>query len=397
MVSLLRVPAVLALAWILGPAAVAAQEPAEAVLRGEVRAGGGVPVEGATVVLHQVGADFAGEVDSVRTAGSGAFRLTLPRVPDPGSTGAVYFASVRHQGILYFGPPVASAQDADSLYRIQVYDTVVAPPEGAPLTPRVRYILAEEVPDGYQVTDLVQLDVQGERTWVAADSGYTWSYPLPEGVREIQIGGGDVAPEAAVVDQGSLRIRSPLSPGLRQTVVRYIVDSLFLTIAVPGGVEEMDFLVRQPAPEVQVQGLFPAEVVEMEGATYQRFAATNLPDTTVVVTSTPRPWAPSPRWLAVGMAFLLALGGLYFGLRRRPDEVRNGGDAAHAAGGEDAVTRAGTRRPGPEEGRGRSTREELLVQVARLDLALEEAPAGPERARLQQRRNQLLDRLRHLP
>jgi hypothetical protein len=354
-------------------AGLSAQEVARPQLVGTVTRGASEPVPGLTVVLHRVDAVEAGEIDSVRASPEGIFRFELPTVPDPGGRGEVYFASARHQGVLYFGLPITAAIQLDSMYSIQVYDTAVAPPRGAPILPSVRYILAEPVGEAWQLTDLIQLNVQGERTWVAADSGVTWSYPLPPGLREIQVGGGDVPEVSTALRDGSLEITAPLPPGFRQVVIRYLLDSLTVEIPVPGGVEEMDFLVRDPAPPVEVRGLIPAESVEVEpGVRYRRFAGVAVPDTVLQVRELPPEFQVPTRWLAVLLALLLAGVGLY--AVRRPH------------GGMEAATESAPDRE--------LSREELVREVAELDVALEEVGDGPEGRRLRARREGLVAQLR---
>lgn len=372
------VAAAVALQW--NGAAVAAQEPANPELRGSVTVGESAPLPGGMVVLHRVDAVEAGEIDSVRADGGGAFRFELPTVPDPGGRGEVYFASVWHQGVLYFGPPVTAAVELDSVYRIQVYDTLVAPVGGAPLTPSVRYILVEEGQEGWQVTDLFQLVVEGERTLVAADSGITWRYPLPPGHRNLQVGGGDVPPATTREEDGEILISAPLPPGPRQLVIRYVVDSLTLEIPLPGGVGEMDFLVREPAPPLQVQGLVPAESVELEpGVRYRRFAGVGVPSTVLRVVQEDPPFELPLRWLAVALGLVLA-GVAVFALKRAP----HGDSPEH-------------RRPTPRPDTDGPSREELVHEVAKLDEALEGVPEGPARARMLERRRILVAALRQRP
>lgn len=355
----------------------ASQEPAAPELTGMVTVGADRPVPLAMVTLHRVDAVDAGEIDSIAAGTDGSFRFALPTVPDPGGRGEVYFASVRHQGVLYFGPPVTTAVELDSLYRIQVYDTAVAPEGGAQLAPSVRYILVEEGQDGWQVTDLFQLVVEGDRTLVAADSGITWRYPLPPGHRNLQMGGGDVPPATTRVEDGDLLVSAPLSPGPRQLVVRYMLDSLTVDVPVPGGVEEMDLLVREPAPPVQVQGLVAAESVELEpGVRYRRFAGVGVPSGTIRVVQEEAPFVFPVRWLAVILGLILASVGVYV--------VQRGPGGAEPAGA--APPRAG-RPQGP-------TREDLVREVAELDDALEETPEGPARERMLHRRRVLVAALR---
>jgi len=122
---------VIALAMLLGSAGPArAQVEATPVLSGLVQRAG-EPLGGSQVVLHRVDAVDAGALDTLVAEADGSFRFGLPTVPDPGGRGEIYFASVNHQGVLYFGPPVATAAELDSLYRIEVFDTLTAPPGGA--------------------------------------------------------------------------------------------------------------------------------------------------------------------------------------------------------------------------------------------------------------------------
>ncbi|HSG49897.1 MAG TPA: hypothetical protein VLA43_18885 [Longimicrobiales bacterium] len=365
-----------ALLLLAAPQAGASQEPAAPELRGTVTVGSDRPVPSAMVTLHRVDAVDAGEIDSIAAGVDGTFRFDLPTVPDPGGRGEVYFASVRHQGVLYFGPPVTAAVELDSVYRIQVYDTAVAPMGGAPLTPSVRYILVEEGQDGWQVTDLFQLVVEGDRTLVAADSGITWRYPLPPSHRDLQVGGGDVPPATTRVEEGYLLVSAPLPPGPRQLVVRYTVDSLTVDIPLPGGVAEMDLLVREPAPPVQVQGLVPAESVEMEpGVRYRRFSGVGVPSTTLRMIQEEAPFVFPVRWLAVVLGLVLAGVGVYV-VRRAPGGAPPAGPAPGRA---------------PERG---PTREELVREVAGLDDALEVTPEGPARERMLHRRRVLVAALR---
>jgi hypothetical protein len=60
-----------------------------------------VAVAGARVVLHRVGRDAQGPLDSARTDARGRFRFTLPA-----DTTVIYLVSARHHGIEYFAEPL---------------------------------------------------------------------------------------------------------------------------------------------------------------------------------------------------------------------------------------------------------------------------------------------------
>jgi hypothetical protein len=360
-----------------------AQEPATPRLEGVVERGAGAPLAEAAVILHRVDALEAGEIDSLRADAEGRFVFDLPTVPDPGGRGEVYFASVRHDGVVYFGPPVMRAVELDSLYRIQVYDTVTAPPGGAPVPLGVRYILAEPVESGWQITDLFQLDVIGERTWVESGEGVTWRYPMPAGIGEVQVGGGDLPPELTTFPDGALEFSGPLSPGSRQVVLRYMLDSLVLSVPIPGGAREMEFLIQEPAPSVTVTGLAAAESVEMEpGVTYRRYAGVDLGGTVVQI----REGRSGSRFPLEWLAVLLGLGLAAFGIWavRRTE----GGETPAAVPESPATPVPWT----PEDRRRR-----LILEAARIDEELEETDEGPARARLEARREELLALLQRPP
>lgn len=347
-----------------------------------------VTVSSGAVILHRVTTEDAGEVDTVRVGPDGRFAFDLPSVPDPGGRGEVYFASIEHQGILYFGPAIHRAVQLDSTYVIAVHDTVTAPPGGVELPLQTRYVILDPSGDPWQVADLFQLRHDGEGTLVAAEGGVVWSHPLPPGATDFEIGGGDVAPDAVDFTGGSLRVSAPFPPGSRQFVVRYRLERQRLELSLPGTVHAVELLVPEPAPALEVQGLQAMQPVEMEpGVTYRRFAGVDLRAARVLVL----PGTPSGsfpvEWLAVGLALVLALGALW--------AVQRGNRAPPATAGAFAPAAAGGSAPptaDPVE-----ERERLLLDVALVDERLEDDSVdAEERRRLEERRGELLGRLRKL-
>jgi hypothetical protein len=364
---------------VISGAPLRAQETAVAELRGQVLVNE-TPASGSVVVLHRVGPDASGPIDSVRTGAQGSFRFRLPGVPDP-ATEEVWFASVAREGVNYFGPLIATAAQLDSLYVVRAYDTAPAPAGGAALEIAARYILLEEVPNaGWTATDLIHVRQTGERTLVAAPGGATFVYPLPEGATDLEIGGNQMTPDAATLAGGSLRVSSAIPPGEREFVVRYRLPDPFLRLTLPGRTGEIELLVKEPAPPLEVEGLEGAQPVEMEpGVTYRRFAGANVADLALVVREGEgAPLVPT-RWLAVGLALLLASAALYGVLRPHPQVA---GAAAAPAPARAVVT--------PFE-----RRQRLLLEVARLDEA-HAAGRVPDADEWAARRRALLERVREL-
>jgi hypothetical protein len=348
-------------------------------LQGQVTRSGEM-FPGAEVVLHRVSISVAGEIDTVRADPQGLFRFELPSVPREDQEGDIYFAAVRHEGILYFGRAVSQAIQLDSVYTIATYDTVTAPAAGAPLPVAVRYVIAEQGPGGWQITDLFELSNEGDRTLVAGpDGGVTWRHPLPPGARDATVGGGDVSPDAATVVDGILALTGPIPPGQRQFVLRYEVDVLDgLDIPLSAGTRTVEFLVREPAPLLEIEGLPGVETVDMQpGVTFRRYAG-DAPASGLIRLRAGEPPAELPvKELSVALALLLAGAGLF---------------AVYRAGGTTPAY-AGAREPelplGVED-----ARRMVVLEIARIDLRLEDSSlAEDDRAELNARRAELVSKL----
>jgi hypothetical protein len=373
----------------------------------------GEPLAGVPVVLHRIARDQAGEIDTVAAGPRGDFRFSLPSVPTPEAEGDVYFASVRYQGILYFGAAVSRPEQLDSLYAIEVFDTTEAPPEGAALPVAVRYLVAEPAgPDGagWRVTDLFEVANEGDRTLVAAsDSGVTWAHPLPSGIAQIQVGGGDLSPDAARTVDGRLELSGPIPPGQRQFILRYEVPDLAaFEVPLAAGTREVEMLLAEPSPAEEVVGLSAVETIEVQpGLSFRRYTGQFEQGGVLrlVLTEPPGEWPL--RQLVVVLGLLLAVVGLWAALRT---SASPGGSPA---GGESVGTSApsmpgaagssGSAEPAGESRMDR--RRLLLLEIARIDEALEalesvEAGAPqPDAAHVQalrERRSELLHQVQQL-
>ncbi len=325
------------------------------------------------MVLHRVTQSFQGEIDSVRVAGDGTFRFVLPAVPDPGDRHEIYFASVRHHEILYFGAPVADLAQLDSLYVIPVHDTAAAKPGGETFPVATRNLFVESVEEGWQATDLIRIRNEGQRTFVAAEGEAVWVYPLPSGATDLEVGQSDLASDAAWLVGSELWTSAPIPPGERLYIFTYRLPGLDVTVPLPGLTEEMDLLVREPAPALTVSVLAGSPPVEVEpGSTYRRYTGAGLRDVSVELSLAQEVQGPGPEWLAVGLGLILTVAGVL------------------------AIRIRGT---GPSQARRPpGARERLLEEVARLDEThCRHAPhGGDEEAAYRRRRSELLARLQKL-
>jgi hypothetical protein len=352
-----RLGGALSLAILLGlPLSVGAQVPAEPVLNGRVLRGQGSLASG-TVVLHRMSDQTGGEVDSTRIAPDGTFAVPLPGVPNP-SLGEFYFASVRHDGVMYFGTAVENAVQLDSLYEIQVYDTLLAPEEGIEIALEARNIFLEPNGELWQATDVFQLRNDRDRTVVARPGGRVWSYPLPEDAQDVMTGEGEFAPDVVTFESGEIVVRAALPPGERLFVVRYSIESPEVTIPTPGVTELFDLLVREPAPPLEVDAMQQVESVDLEaGQTFRRYAAEGVVQPFVRVTRGEVVQPPPVQWIAVVLTLVLAAGGL-LALRGRARPV--------ALPAED--------------------RRQLVLRLARLDEDFERGPSPSPAAEREYRR-----------
>lgn len=276
----------------------------QVVLRGTAFLGDTVMSSG-TAVLHHLTQGAQGELDSIQVGQDGGFRFALPRAPDP-ILSDIFFASVRHAGVLYFGPMIRSEQELDSAYRVSAYDTLVAPSHGFPVAIQSRSVFVEPDSAGWRVTDLFELRNDEARTIVAREDGDTWRHPMPAGIRSVEVGEGEVSADAVRYLNGELLARAALPPGGRLFVVRYRIDSLFMSVPVQAGTERLDVLIREPAPTVAIDGLEFMERQEFEaGSTYRRFAGADLAGPVVTIVKTEEVRVPQVEWVAILIGLIL--------------------------------------------------------------------------------------------
>lgn len=334
---------------------------------------GSDPLTEGFIVLHQVSEESSGEIDSVRVEPDGTFQIRLPHVPDPGGRSEIFFASVEYRGLLYFGPAVTEAVQLDSLYRIQAYDTLSVPPEGARIPVAARSLFLEKAEDGWAATDVFQLRVEGDRTLYSPGEKVVWSYPMPPSGVDFQVGQADMAPDAVRFQDNQVELYSPLPPGDRYLMIHYRILEGGFVLPMPGTTDEMVILVREPAPDAVFPPLTPLSSVEMEpGNTYRRYAAENLVDSEIRGELAPEPWTLPAEWFGLMVGGLLGAAGI-FGYRYR-----------------------GKRLPGRKSSEKTLSREQLLRAIAVLDEDFQSQGDSSAQAkeRYEKRRRKLIEILK---
>ena len=326
---------------------------------------GAEPVDTGTVVLHRVSPTFSGSVDSVQVTAGGRFEFVVDTAAD--SAGAdVYFASIRYQGLLYFGAPVTGAADLVEAYVLRAYPSVGARPDMR-LPVRVRNVFVEKADPGpgWLVTDVFEVENAMEVTVVASEEGATWSHALPPGAFAFSVGRSDLPPEGASFSGDRVFVSTPFPPGELAYAFHYQLPEDRFSLPMEGDTRSMELLFREPAGELSVTGLASVGPLELDEATFRRFAGREMaPSVVVVEPGAPRTPLRSMPLLAVLLGLALTVAGSILVFRARLRGVR-------ASGGR---------------------RRELLIAIARLDEAWNAGELAVEE--YDRTRRRLLDELK---
>ena len=207
------------------------------------------------MVLHRIGRDLQGPVDSTTSDAAGRFRLRFPA-----DTEAVFILTARHQGIQYFSPPVHTNPDRpDTALVIAVADTS----SSAPVTLESRYLVVS-APEGdgtRGVVELIALRNGGNQTRVAPDTlSPTWAARIPAAAIGFVVNDGDLA-AAIQRDHDSLVVMAPIAPGETQIAVQYVLPASSSRVAIPfdGAAALVAVYFEESAARVVAGGLVRAD------------------------------------------------------------------------------------------------------------------------------------------
>lgn len=274
-----------------------------------------VPVPGVRVVLHRVGRELQGPIDSMSAARGGRFAFRF--VPD---TTAIYILSVRYEGIVYFSSPVhTNPARPDTALVVLVADTSSV----QPIRTAARHlVISRPGPDGVRsVIDLLVPVNPGPSTRVSRDSTIpTWGAPLPDDLIGFQPGQSEFSPDAIVRAHDSLLVMAPISPGERQILVRYGLpaNARQLTLAFGTPVQMLNVLLEDPEATVTSPGMTLADSQVVDGRVYQRWSGA-IPANGILRVTLPGPSHTSAVLLVllVGVVGLGLIAAAVVVLRRR--------------------------------------------------------------------------------
>lgn len=331
------------------------------------------PASGSWVVLHRVGRDRQGPLDSMRTGADGRFGFTYPA-----DTTALHIITADHAGIQYFSPPLSTNPDVpNEPLTLVVNDTSSSAP--VEMTSRFIVVSAPEA-DGFRtVVELLTFTNRSSFTRVAPDSATAaWSFGVPASADRFVAEPGELSHEAIVAGPSSVSIYAPLAPGDRQLTLRYALPRTEGTITWPftQAASGVELLVEEEEATVLAPSLEQVDSTTIDGRNFRRWAGA-MPAGDSIVLEVPAPLQVGGAVLPalVGLTALAMFWALWRALRSRSqmDEFR---------------------REGPEA---------LLDRIARLDSAHRDAPPGSpdadfylkERARLKAALAHLLAERRH--
>lgn len=329
------------------------------------------PVAGQWVVLHRVGHDRAGPLDSTRTAINGSYSI---RYHTSGDSTALYFVSTTYGGVAYFTSPLRAPSVSGDEALMTVFDTTSA---SIPIQVAGRHlIIGAPQPNGRRpIGEVYDLQNDTTVTVVSRDSASpVWTAHIPTAAVAFQLNtSGDLANGSLTRNGSTVGVLVPISPGIRQVAFTYELPSDAFPWSIPmerpTGVLEV--LVQEPSARVQGAPFRETAAQAVEGRTFRRFLAQDLAASTVVRIDLPKVIGAQREKVYIGVATVLL--------------------AAMAAALVLTARRAFSRtRMMPLKPRAELRSEALLRSIAALDAEFERAPADDAaRAAYESRRAEL--------
>jgi hypothetical protein len=262
------------------------------------------PVSGAWVVLHRVGPDRAGPLDSLQSDSRGRYAFNYERT---GSEDAVYFVSASHDGIAYFTPPLAEGKVTGDDAEITVFDTTSG---HVPMSLRGHHVVVSAVDANARraVMEVYDLSNDSSVTRIAVGDrpeDATWQVHLTPGATDFQVSQGDISAAAVAYANGVVNVFAPIAPGIKQLSFSYSLPANAFPLKLPlekeTGVYEI--LIEEKAGSVTGPHLKEVDPVTVEERNFRRFLASDMPENSVAVIDLPAP----PPTRSIDPRFLVAL------------------------------------------------------------------------------------------
>ena len=266
------------------------------------------PVGGAWVTLHRVADDSSGPLDSTRTDARGGFTF---RYRPFGSDEAIYFVSTRYGGVAYFTRPLRGARVSGQEAEIDVFDTTST---AVRATVRGRHLIVS-APSPNGTRDVVEVFELSNDTSVTAierpgTNAGVWSTAVPTAARRFEVRAGEVPSDALVLAANRAVLHMPLAPGLKQIAFSYTLadDDFPLTVTAEAATGVLEVLVEDAHGTASGGRLLAVAPVVVEGRSFRRFLAQDVPAKTRIVVDVPRAQPAWVRWIVPGVLALVGIG-----------------------------------------------------------------------------------------
>jgi hypothetical protein len=331
------------------------------------------PIAGVHVVLHRVGPDRAGPLDSMLTEARGRYHF---RYVPSGSPDAIYFVSASYDGIAYFSVPLHDPVTRGDDAQIMVYDTTSGP---VPIHVLGHHIIVGS-PDAHGQRESVEVFELGNDSSVTRVTGGAerpvWQAQLPRGVLSPKVNPtGEIAPSAISFTGGVVRLYAPVSPGARQLSYAFQVPkaALPLSFSIEQPTSVLEVLLEEPRVTVTGGNLAEVAPTTSGGRSFRRFLGQNIPAQSVVQIDVPFTLGDTRSRFFIAIAVVCGaamLGAILFATRGRRVPARAAPTYSPAA-------------------------DELLQTITQLDARFEQANGATEdqRAAYEAERGRLKARL----
>ncbi len=266
---------------------------------------GQTPVPEQWVVLHRVGPDRAGPLDSTRTTAAGRFSF---RYRPTGDTTALYFISTSYGGVVYPSAPLRSARVTGDDATLVVFDTTSGPVR---LKVGGRHlIIGAAQPNGMRpIGEVYDLQNDTTVTVVARDTlTPVWTAHLPAAATNFQLNAsGDLADGAVARRGSSVGLFAPVSPGIRQLAFTYELPSSAFPLSIPleQPIGVLEVLVQESTAHVTGVPLRELAPVNTEGRTFRRLLGQDLSAGSVVRIDLPHVIGAAREKVYVGVAIVV--------------------------------------------------------------------------------------------
>lgn len=267
------------------------------------------PVANQWVVLHRVGSDRSGPLDSTRTSATGHFSI---RYKTSGDSSAVYFVSTTYGGVAYFTSPLRGAVVSGDEATLMVFDTT-SRPVSLKLGGRHVIVGLPGASGRRPIGEVYDIQNDSTVTLVARDSlSPVWSAHVPASATGFQLNSSGELAAGAISRRGTtVGLYVPLSPGIRQVAFTYELPAnafpLSIPVERPTGVFEL--LIQEPTARVQGPSLREMAPVTTDGRVFRRFLAQDVSASAVMQIDMPRVVGAERErvYFGVGIALLAAM------------------------------------------------------------------------------------------